>query len=256
MDAIPKGTTNCMVCGNDISYHDHTCKAKCYYCGAEEDTYMCCESAHYVCDKCHSADALEIIESVCMSTNLKNPILIAEKIMAHPKMPMHGPEHHSLVPAALITAYMNYVGQKDYTKIVKGISRGQKVAGGFCGYQGACGGGIGAGIAISVLLDATPLTPEERSHANRGTSRSLEAIADAGGARCCKKATRISLREGMKYLSEMFGINWINECNTNVQCQYTPYNAQCDRDCVYRIAERIGLDEQASSFLIPMDMNN
>lgn len=245
MDAIPKGTTNCMVCGNDISYHDHTCKAKCHYCGTEEDAYMCCESAHYVCDRCHATDTLGIIENVCMNTVLKDPILIAEKIMAHPRMSMHGPEHHSLVPAALITAYLNFIGQKDDTKIIEGIKRGKKVSGGFCGYQGACGGGIGTGIAISVLLDATPLTPKERSHANLGTSRTLKAIADAGGARCCKKATRLSLKEGMRYLSELFGINWINEFDTNVECHYGQYNGQCDKYCIYRV------DEQNSSFNIP-----
>jgi hypothetical protein len=99
-------------------------------------------------------------------------------------------------------------------------------------------------------LGATPLTPKERSHANLGTSRTLKAIADSGGARCCKKATRLSLKEGMEYLSELFGINWINEFNTNVQCHYTQYNEQCDKDCVYRISEH------NSSFVIPIDTKN
>lgn len=250
MSETKKETTDCMVCGNDVGYHDRTCKAKCYYCGMEDDVHMCCEEAHYVCDKCHSADALEIIKDVCINTTMTNPLLIAEKIMSHPKIPMHGPEHHSLVPAALIAAFQNLNGEKDAVKILEGIKRGQKVAGGFCGYQGACGGAIGIGIAVSVLMGATPLTPEERSHANMATSKALSGIANAGGARCCKKSTRIALKEGISYLSQIFCVDWTSSLGTIIKCDHSYKNAQCDDNCIYRV-NGIG-----QSFGMPFTMYN
>ena len=40
------------------------------------------------------------------------------------------------------------------------------VPGGWCGSHGACGAGVGVGIAISALTEATPLTGKTRALAN------------------------------------------------------------------------------------------
>lgn len=234
MDSENKGKINCLVCGNDVVYLDRPVSVKCHYCGLEEEAYIYCKNDHYVCDKCHANDALEIIENVCLNTDIEDPIEIAEILMEHPKIRMHGPEHHALTPAVLITAYQNYTGQKDQNAILEGIKRGKKVPGGNCGFYGACGGGLGVGIAVSVLLEATPLTPGPRSHASWATSRALKVIADAGGARCCKKAVRISLEEGATYISDLFGIDWGKELDTVIECNYTLHNKECDSNCRYR----------------------
>nr|WP_321498200.1 DUF5714 domain-containing protein [uncultured Methanolobus sp.] len=89
-------------------------------------------------------------------------------------------------------------------------------------------------IRMCVLLEATPLTPEERAHANWATACTLKCIADAGGARCCKKATRISLEEGVKYLSDMFDLNWHEKADFYIKCEYTQYNRECDESCRHR----------------------
>jgi len=223
-----------MLCGGRIVHSCQPSTAVCYYCGTEEETYILCKDGHYVCNTCHTQDALKIIENICLSTDLQNPVTIAEKIMEHPSVHMHGPEHHALVPATLIAAYQNYTGKKKEADIMEAIKRGSKVPGGYCGTYGACGAGIGIGIAVCILTEATPYTPAERSHANWATSGALRCIADAGGARCCKKATRISLEEGVAYLSDMFGLSWYAELDLSVKCNYMKYNKECDKSCRYR----------------------
>jgi len=226
--------TDCLVCGAEVEYLSEPISSSCYYCGVEEGTYFVCKEEHYVCNNCHSKDAIAIIENICKTTYLANPLSIAEIIMEHPGIHMHGPEHHALVPAVLVAAYQNYIGETDKKPIMEAIKRGSNVPGGYCGLYGTCGAGVGVGIAMCVLLEATPLTPEERSHANWATSRTLNSIADAGGARCCKKATRIALEKGMKYLSDMFDLGWYEKADFHVKCNYTQYNKECDRNCRYR----------------------
>lgn len=234
IDTLCNEKSNCMLCGNSIVHSCQAVTAKCHYCGVEEEAYSQCKDGHYVCNTCHSQDALKVIESVCLNTSLQNPVTLAEKIMEHPSVHMHGPEHHALVPAALIAAYQNYTGKRKEEEILEAIKRGSKVPGGYCGIYGACGAGIGVGIAVSILLGATPFTPDERSHANWATSSTLRCIADAGGARCCKKATRISLRKGVAYMSDVFGLIWNEKLDMAVNCTYTSLNRECDLNCKYR----------------------
>ena len=226
--------TDCLVCAKGVEYLSESVSATCHYCGVKEDTYFVCKDGHYVCNGCHSRDALAVIENVCRTTCLADPLSIAETIMEHPCIHMHGPEHHVLVPAVLVAAYQNYIGNTDKRPIIEAIKRGGKVPGGYCGLYGACGAGVGIGIAMCVVLEATPLKPEERSHANRATSRVLNSIASAGGARCCKKATRLALEEGIKYLSDMFALSWYEKADFNIRCDHTQYNKECNRDCRYR----------------------
>lgn len=229
-----KCRTDCLVCAKELAYLSEPVSATCYYCGVEEKTYFVCRDGHYVCNSCHSEDAIAVIENICKNTDLADPLSIAELIMEHPGIHMHGPEHHALVPGVLVAAYLNYIGNTDKRPVMEAIRRGSKIPGGYCGIYGACGAGVGIGIALCVLLEATPLTPEERAHANRATSRTLDSIADAGGARCCKKVTRISLEEGMKYLSDLFDLGWYEKADFNVKCNYTQYNRECDKNCRYR----------------------
>jgi hypothetical protein len=225
---------NCIVCGAEVEYLNRATNVECYYCGIQDEAYFCCVEGHYVCNKCHTQDALDVIKNVCLNSDSINPFQIAEKLMDHHSIHMHGPEHHALIPAVLITAYQNFVGQKSNKDILEAIKRGKKVPGGYCGLYGACGGGIGVGIAVSILLEASPLTPGPRSHANWATSKTLKDIADAGGARCCKKSVRIALEDGIDYLSNLFDIDWSREINESVKCNYSKYNKECDSTCKYK----------------------
>ena len=52
-------------------------------------------------------DSMDTIIAMCMAETSKDPIAILEKMMSQPFCHMHGPEHHVLVGAALLTAYNN-----------------------------------------------------------------------------------------------------------------------------------------------------
>ncbi|WP_319507448.1 DUF5714 domain-containing protein [uncultured Methanolobus sp.] len=176
---------------------------------------------------------MKVIENTCMKTELQSPLEIAEKLMKHPSIHMHGPEHHALVPGVLVAAYQNNIGERNDKAIVEAIKRGKKIPGGYCGLYGACGAGIGIGVAVSVLLEATSLTPAQRSHAIRATSQALKIIAESGGARCCKKSTRAAIEEGVLYLSELFDLDWYEEIDASLKCTYSRYNKECDDNCRY-----------------------
>lgn len=234
ISSLKNEKANCMFCGDEIIHATKTSIARCHYCGIEEETHTLCKNGHYVCNECHTRDALKAIEKICIETDIRDPFTLAEKIMEHPSMHMHGPEHHAMVPAAFIAAYHNFKGEKNEAHIIEAIKRGSKVPGGYCGLYGTCGAGIGIGIAVCILMDATPYTPAERTHANKATSRVLSYIADAGGARCCKKATRIAMREGVSYISDVFAIPWSEELVMDVHCKYQKLNKECDENCEFK----------------------
>ena len=69
---------------------------------------------------------MDSIIAVCLNEKSKNPIEIMEKMMSMPFCHMHGPEHHVMVGAALLTAYKNAGGELDHEKaLLEMYSRGK-----------------------------------------------------------------------------------------------------------------------------------
>jgi hypothetical protein len=71
-----------------------------------------CRNGHFVCDECHRLSANDLVESFCVNSNSKEPMELATVLMNSPKLQMHGPEHHFLVPAVLLTTYYNIKGDR------------------------------------------------------------------------------------------------------------------------------------------------
>jgi hypothetical protein len=87
---------------------------------------------------------------------------------------MHGPEHHVMVGAALLTAYRNAGGQLDLPRALQEmLHRGKQVPGGACGYWGACGAGLSTGMFVSIATGSTPLAKEAWGLSNRMTGLAL-----------------------------------------------------------------------------------
>src|SRR5512146_2345757 len=99
--------TGCLVCGDAIEYLQEAAPVECAFCGAAFRSAARCVRGHYVCDRCHAAPAAEVIERFCAQTGISDPVEIALTLMRHPAVKMHGPEHHFLVPAALLAAWSN-----------------------------------------------------------------------------------------------------------------------------------------------------
>ncbi len=222
---------NCGVCGQPLVYGTEEVKKQCNFCGKEFPALIYCPAGHYVCDTCHSRGALDILKDVLSRTKSADPLEILEQVMAHPAVPMHGPEHHAMVPAILVTAVKNAGYPVPEGALEKAIERGSKVPGGWCGIYGACGAGIGVGTAVSVLTGATPLTGKPRGQANAATAYALGNMVDYG-TRCCKRASRRALELGMEFLEKNLNIKL--KTNTDIKCGYVGRNKECIKEaCPY-----------------------
>jgi hypothetical protein len=226
-----ESVNNCGVCARSLVYATESVTKTCAVCGKEEKTNIYCPAGHYVCDACHSKAALEVLRQILASTKSTDPAEIIEQVMAHPSVPMHGPEHHAIVPAAIITAVRNAGYPVTEGAIEKAIERASKIPGGWCGLYGDCGAAVGVGIAVSVLTNATPLTAKERSLALGATSFGLSRMLD-GQPRCCKRASRRAVEAAADYLNDKLSIKLTKSKGT--VCTYTVRNQQCaKRECPY-----------------------
>lgn len=222
---------NCGVCGKPLVYGTEEVMQRCAFCGETHNTLIYCPQGHYVCDDCHRREALDILREVLNSTTSTSPNDILEKVISHPSVPMHGPEHHAMVPAIIIAAVKNAGYSIPEGAIEKALDRGSKVPGGWCGFYGVCGAAIGVGIAVSVLTGATPLTGRTRSLANEATIFALSRMVD-GGPRCCKRASRKALEAAVEFLDSRMGITRSN--TPKITCQYVGRNRECiHNDCIY-----------------------
>ena len=215
---------NCGVCGADLVYSVDEVPVKCHICGQESKARIYCPEGHYICNKCHRQQTIAVMKRLLSETSSRSPFDIAELIMANAEVPMHGPEHHIIVPAAIITAARNSGFNVPENAIEQIISRGSQIPGGWCGFFGNCGACVGVGIAVSVLTQATPLTGKQRSLAIEATSRALANVCD-NEPRCCKRAVRKALETAVLFLDEKLGIKL--EGTSGITCQYPERNKEC-----------------------------
>lgn len=217
----------CMACGKEITYLKHEAEHACYYCGGIKKTNAVCSEGHYICDDCHQEDGLSAIRVICTETKEQDMLTLLAKIRRHPAIPMHGPEHHAMVPGVMLATYRNRGGKISKESILTGIERGSKVPGGVCGFWGNCGAAAGVGIGFSVLLDATPLTPQARQQAQEITARVLTAVAATKGARCCQRETVTALREAAAISRELLPVSLLAE--SDFFCRQFSANKECIR---------------------------
>ncbi len=214
----------CLICGAPLVYSESGIEAECALCHKKEESKVLCKSGHYICNECHLRGVDSII-AVCIAEDSKNPIKIFQKLTSLPFCHMHGPEHHIIVGASLLTAYKNAGGNIDLAKsLIELQTRAKKVPGGACGFWGACGAGISAGMFVSIITGATPLSNESWGLSNRMTARALNAIGEIGGPRCCKRDSYIALREGALFIKDELGIEMeLGE----IKCIHRLKNNQC-----------------------------
>ena len=101
---------NCGVCGAPLVYATDEVPTKCYICGRESKARIYCPQGHYICDACHRQNTVSILKQMLSDTTSRSPLSIAELIMANAEVPMHGPEHHGLVPGVILATYRNLGG--------------------------------------------------------------------------------------------------------------------------------------------------
>ena len=214
----------CLICKAPLEYLETDTMMECVICHKKENSKTRCVNGHYVCSECHTSGMDEII-ALALNEKSKNPIEILEEMMDMPACHMHGPEHHIMVGAALLTAYHNAGGEIDLAKALSEmIGRGSKVPGGACGFWGACGAAISTGMFISIITGSTPLMNEAWGHSNLMTSRSLAKLGEIGGPRCCKRNSYMSILTAIDYAEEVTGVRMYKP---RIVCRHMSSNSQC-----------------------------
>jgi len=222
---VPKAAHDCMVCKAPLRYETTVQEVACHYCNSVHLSSVTCENGHYVCDACHAKDALVVIEHLCRSSQERDMLKLFKQIRAHPSIPKHGPEHHAMVPAIIVTAYRNSGGKLPENALKTALSRGSSVIGGACGFLGMCGAAAGVGIGFAILLEASPVAKAARSQAQKVTHAVLGKIAEYEAARCCNREVWTALTIASSLSEDFLHVRlWAEE---QTKCDQKKFNAYC-----------------------------
>ena len=216
--------SGCMVCGAPLIYYWENKESTCFFCGQVLQANAGCLNGHFVCDHCHSADAIEIIRNVCLNSRQTDMVELMQTIRSHPLFGIHGPEHHSMVPAVILTALKNSGYQISDDEINLAIARGKIVGGGACAFLGACGAAVGVGIAVSVVLKANPYDGSKRQSVQQNTQKVLAKIASYKAPRCCQRDSWLALKEASTIIREITGKSL---SVGTIECEQFRENKEC-----------------------------
>ena len=168
------------------------------------------------------------IVSACLREKSKNPVEIFHHIAKQDFVRIHGPEHHILDGAAILTAFYNAGGNIDLSKSLEELMRrGLQMPGATCGQWGVCGAVTSIGAALSIIDGTGPLSSDESwGNHMHFTSAALEKLANTGGPRCCKRDTFLAFGEVVEYVNTHYDVTLeMNE----IKCTYSMQNEQCIR---------------------------
>ena len=215
----------CVVCGAELAYLENNKEHTCFYCKKSEKVNTVCNNGHYVCDECHSKDAAEFIKMFAKRATYSDMIEMMEKIREHPSMRIHGTEHHSMVPAIMVSVYKNSGGRVSNEDIDTAVERGQTIAGGSCAFMGVCGAVSGVGTGFSILMKANPYKAKERKILQNITKEVLEEIAGFEAARCCQRDCFVALKAASKLSYAILGKTLV--ADYHMVCTQYADNKEC-----------------------------
>ena len=169
--------------------------------------------------------AKQIIE-MCLAEKSKNPIEIFNTIAHKDFMRIHGPEHHVLDGAALLTAFHNAGGKIDLSESLNELmGRGLQMPGATCGMWGVCGAVTSMGAALSIIDGTGPLSTDTSWGKHMEfTSKALNELSQVGGPRCCKRDAYLSFQEAIRFINENYNVQLDRR---KVECCFSEKNEQC-----------------------------
>jgi len=169
--------------------------------------------------------AEKIIEKCLLETST-NPVEILINIARNGFIRIHGPEHHILDGAALLTAFYNAGGNIDLEKSLEELARrGLQMPGAACGMWGVCGAVSSIGAALSIIDGTGPLSTDASWGKHmQFTSDALKRLSEIGGPRCCKRDAYLTFEEAVKYINTNFDIH-IEA--SEISCLFFEANEQC-----------------------------
>lgn len=229
-----RSLSDCMVCGAPLQYLQTAISADCAQCGRSFRTRARCAEGHFVCDQCHGGDYLRFLQGYLAECTATDPVLAFLDMRNSWPFPVHGPEHHALVPAAFLIAYSNLHGYPDLPAIWEAVETGAGLAGGSCAFWGACSAVLGIGVAFSTILKATPTKGPQRGAVQAAVSEILGRVAAFNAPRCCRRESLMALTlacelsgkalpEALATSSELWCDQmWANDECLGQECPFAP----------------------------------
>lgn len=172
--------------------------------------------------------AKKIIEA-CLREKSKNPIEIFKNIAKSDFVRIHGPEHHVLDGAALLTAFYNASGKIDLQNSLQELmKRGLQMPGAICGMWGVCGAVSSMGAALSIIDGTSPLSTDfSWGKHMEFTSKALHSLSQVGGPRCCKRDAFLSFQNVIQYINENYDVELES---SSIECGFSEKNEQCIKE--------------------------
>ncbi len=172
--------------------------------------------------------AKSIIE-VCLQEISKNPVDIFNNVAQMDFVRMHGPEHHVLDGAALLTAFYNAGGKIELQNSLNELmKRGLQMPGATCGMWGVCGAVSSMGAALSIIDGTGPLSSDTSWGKHMEfTSEALRSLSQVGGPRCCKRDAFLSFQKAIRYINENYDVELQND---KIECCFSAKNEQCMKE--------------------------
>lgn len=169
------------------------------------------------------------IINLCMQETSNNPIEIFFNIAKQDFIRMHGPEHHVLDGAALLTAFHNAGGKINLqTSLNELMKRGLQMPGATCGMWGICGATSSMGAALSIIDGTGPLTTDSSWGKHMEfTSAALLSLSQIGGPRCCKRNAFLSFQNAIEYINQNYNVQLKND---KIICYFNHLNEQCIKE--------------------------
>lgn len=158
-----------------------------------------------------------------------NPIQIFSTIARKEYVGIHGPEHHILDGASLLTAYKNAGGDIDLDNALEKLKQeGLKMPGAMCGLWGVCGAVTSIGAALSVIDGTGPISTDGTwGNHMEFTSKAISKLGEINGPRCCKRDAKIAFQYGVEYINSHYEVKLEYE---DVKCEYSKLNKQCIKE--------------------------
>lgn len=168
------------------------------------------------CEKCRSTDPYEIFQKLARTDFVR----------------MHGPEHHILDGACILTAFSNAGGKLDlHEALQKLMYEGLRMPGAACGLWGVCGAVTSIGAALAIIDGTGPLSGEDWGSHMEYTSAALAQLARTCGPRCCKRDAFAAMEQAVGYIAERYGIQLEL---SDITCDFSSLNSQCiGKRCPY-----------------------
>lgn len=215
--------SGCLICGESIIILEKEASHTCLICNKHFISSTICIQGHYVCDDCHT-NTNEFVE-LLLNSKETNPTILFSQIENLKSVNMHGPEHHSIIPCVLLTAFKNSGGKIDLLSAIEtALQRGKQAPGGTCGFWGTCGAAIGAGIYGSIVTESSPLNSMSWYKPQKIVSRTINKIAQENAVRCCKRTSRYAILEAIEWTKEYMGIELEK---SDFLCTLSYYNKEC-----------------------------